>query len=140
MDQTKVLVTVVKNKVAPPMQNSEVRVRLNKGFSQEWSVMQVLVGHGVVKKDTGGVYRIQEDARPDWLESDHIRGEDNFVKAMEDHPDWAQKLERTAKNLVTGEVDTGEIEQELPRLITEDLASHVDEGSTSNKGIVWENP
>jgi len=59
--QTKTLVTVVKNKVGNPFGQAEVRVRFGTGFSNEWSALDVLVRHGVVKKDTGGVFRFRDD-------------------------------------------------------------------------------
>lgn len=62
--QTKTKVTVVKNKVGKPFGQAELRVRFGKGFSNEWSALDVLLRHGKIKKDTGGIFRFYTDLEP----------------------------------------------------------------------------
>lgn len=53
-----VRVIVEKNKVAPPFRQAELRLEYGKGFSQSFTVLQVLATHGFVKKKPGGHYEI----------------------------------------------------------------------------------
>jgi recombination protein RecA len=106
--QTKTRVTVVKNKVGDPFGTAEVRVRFGKGFSQEWSALDVLVRHGVVKKDTGGVYRfVDSDVAPPAELADGeksgarwIRGEDNVVARLERSGGWQARSVKKARELI----------------------------------------
>jgi recombination protein RecA len=106
--QTKTRVTVVKNKVGDPFGTAEVRVRFGKGFSNEWSALDVLVRHGVVKKDTGGVYRfVDKDVEPpaeladgDKSGTRWIRGEDNVVARLERSGGWQARAAKKARELI----------------------------------------
>ena len=52
----KITVVVEKNKVGPPFRKAELRLRYGKGFSSAWTVLQILVAHGAIKKKSGGMY------------------------------------------------------------------------------------
>jgi recombination protein RecA len=56
----KVTVVVEKNKVGPPFRKAELRLRYGKGFSSAWTVLQILVAHGGIKKKSGGTYDFGE--------------------------------------------------------------------------------
>lgn len=97
--QTKVKVTTVKNKVAPPYRDCEIRVRYGQGFSQAYSVFKILVDHKAVKKGTGGVYTFPEALRKD-EDTATIRGETNAVHEIETNPEWLEKLRAHAQELL----------------------------------------
>jgi len=99
--QTKVQVTVTKNKVAPPFKTCVARVRFGRGFSQAWSALDLLVNYGAVKKRTGGVYvfrgdELTPDGSPEW----QTRGEENVVALIEMEPAWEQRLVTYAQTLL----------------------------------------
>jgi recombination protein RecA len=94
---TRTKVTVIKNKVGDPFRTAELRVHYGKGFSQEWSVLNVLVGHGVVKK-TGAIYKYPEGLEPPVTEA--FKGESRQVEWMETFPDWAAKLQAAAVDVI----------------------------------------
>jgi recombination protein RecA len=99
IEWTKVMATFVKNKVAPPMRHAEVRVRYGHGFSQAWSVFSILVGYGAIKKKAAGVYEIPTALRRDSDESS-IRGEVNFLDALDSNLEWLEKLTDHAQSLL----------------------------------------
>ena len=99
--QTKVQVTVVKNKVAPPFRQCEVRVRYGKGFSQAYSVLDVLTAHKAVKKGAGGVYVFPPALSPQQsAEPFQDRGEEKVILALESNPEWLSRLEAQARDLL----------------------------------------
>lgn len=55
----KITVVCEKNKVGPPFRKAELRLQYGKGFSSAWTVLQVLVAYGAVKK-RGAVYDFGE--------------------------------------------------------------------------------
>lgn len=57
---TSINATVTKNKVAKPRRVAKMRIRFGKGFSQPYSVYQVLMAYGLVKK-SGAWYDIPDD-------------------------------------------------------------------------------
>jgi recombination protein RecA len=99
IEWTKVMATFVKNKVAPPMRHAEVRVRYGHGFSQAWSVFSILVGYGAIKKKAAGVYEIPTSLRRDPDEAS-IRGESNFLDALDSNLEWLEKLTDHAQSLL----------------------------------------
>jgi len=107
--QTKVEVTVVKNKVGDPFKKAELRVRFGQGFSQAWTVIDILTAYGVLKKETGGVYRLApEVASPHALDKPWIKGEDNMVTAVESDPDWLAKLTILARETLEANMVTAD--------------------------------
>jgi recombination protein RecA len=98
--QTKVQVTVVKNKVAAPFKQCEVRVRWGKGFSQAYSSLDVLVNHKAVKKN-GAMYTFPPMLAPQASsEGWQGRGEESVLLAIESDPDWQARLESQAVKLL----------------------------------------
>jgi recombination protein RecA len=97
--QTKVQVTVTKNKVGPPFRTCVVRVRFGKGFSQAWTVQDLLVRYKVLKKGTGGVFTLDEDTAPAGMPTT-IRGEEKLVHQLETNPEWLAHLTAMAKKLL----------------------------------------
>lgn len=101
--QTKVQVSVPKNKVGRPFRQAEVRVRFGKGFSQAHAAMTVLENYGVLKKETGGVFRLNEQTAPegwDLEKKNFIKGEDNFLSEVESRPEWEDRLAHWAAELM----------------------------------------
>lgn len=91
--QTRTKATVLKNKVGDPFRTAELRVRYGKGFSQAYSVLSVLVSHGVIKKNTSGVYTYPADLAPP---APVAKGESSQLNALEAFPDWLHKLKGEA--------------------------------------------
>lgn len=100
VNQTKIQVTVVKNKVASPFKQCEVRVRYGKGFSQAYSVLNLLSVHKVVKKGAGGVYSFLPELSPYPEEGYQIRGEENLLQEIEANSEWLERLEQKAKQVL----------------------------------------
>jgi recombination protein RecA len=72
----KVQVVVEKNKVGPPFRKAELRLRYGKGFSSAWTVLQILVSHGAIKKKSGGMYDLGTYGT--------VRGEEAAVAKIEE--------------------------------------------------------
>jgi recombination protein RecA len=100
--QTKVQVTVTKNKVAPPFKQCIARVRFGKGFSQAYSVLDILLAYGLIKKRAGGVYEFDEDTKASWMDLDKptLRGEETVLKKLEDDAEWLENLTGFAQRLL----------------------------------------
>ncbi len=97
--QTKVQATVIKNKVADPFKTAELRVRYGLGFSQAYSVLQVLLAYGIIKKN-GAHYAIKDVAYRQDPEVPSYHGEDKILSAMEDNPGWLDRLLVSAKEIL----------------------------------------
>ena len=97
--QTKVQATVIKNKVADPFRQAELRVRFGLGFSQPYAVLSVLTAHNLIKKN-GAWFEFKEPALR--LDDDHVKihGEDTVLSLMEENPEWLDLLESAAKKVV----------------------------------------
>lgn len=99
--QTKTKATVIKNKVADPFGEAELRVRFGHGFSQPFSVLNILTSHKVVKVSTGGWHTFPPEVR---LNGDDefakIQGQDDVLTLMENNPEWLSTLEKVALKVV----------------------------------------
>lgn len=108
-------VTLVKNKVGDPMRNCIVRVRYGQGFDNFWSALQVLLGHGKVKKTGAWIYF---NSSPELLlpelpgtaeKPGAFQGEDNLLRFADTHPVWRQMVidaaVETVKNATPTEVE-----------------------------------
>lgn len=110
-----VKVTVVKNKVGPPYRSGEVRVRYGRGFSNEFSALQVLTGRGIVRvtgktKDTAPkawTFHFEGPVAPPWSPEKYaVKGEEDALEALERHPEWSAGLIEMAREaLVTVPVE-----------------------------------
>lgn len=99
--QTKVQATVVKNKVGDPFRTAELRVRYGHGFSQPYSIMEVLLAHKAIRKETGGVYRFTEATQPKGRDPlPYIKGEDVLLGTWEEDAEWLAQLESVAIGLL----------------------------------------
>jgi recombination protein RecA len=113
--QTDILMTIVKNKVAKPQGQATLRVRFGKGFSQAYSVVQILLAHKVIKKAGAWHYVPAELAGPGMEHSIKdgkigFQGEEKLIKAMEARPDWLAILEaKAAEILADSNPETGEL-------------------------------
>lgn len=92
VSSTLVKVKSVKNKVAPPFRETEVRVRFGTGFDEFWSAFQILIAYKVVKQQTGFFY-FPEQLQVEGMENPsegkyYLRGEENILRFADDHADW----------------------------------------------------
>lgn len=96
--QTKVEAVAIKNKVADPFRKVALRVRFGRGFSQPYSVLNLLAAHKVVKV-SGSWYTFPEPLRQD-PDVPKMQGEDAILKAVEDDPEWFARLEAAAYRVI----------------------------------------
>lgn len=95
---TTVQAKVVKNKVSKPQRIAKMRVRYGKGFSQPYSVFQVLLAYKKIKK-AGGWYTVPGDLLrdgQDWK----TQGEESIVSLFERSPETLTKATAVAEELV----------------------------------------
>lgn len=99
--QTKVEATIIKNKVAPTLlRKAELRVRFGLGFSQAFSILEVLTNHNVVKK-SGAWFTFPVELRLDGSDDNaKLQGEDYVLSQMEKNPEWFALLEKAATKVV----------------------------------------
>ncbi len=98
-NSTLVKVKCVKNKVAEPFREAEVRVSYGRGFDNVWSALQVLLYRGEIKK-SGAWYRFLGDtAHPD-IPAGGLQGETAVLDFALTRPDWATRLVGAAADLV----------------------------------------
>lgn len=102
----KIQATTIKNKVAPAFQTTELRVRRSKGFSQAWSVLNVLVAHGIVKAGSTGWYEIPENLLTDDLGVKvkegiyKMRSEEAVLKLLDASPQFLERCEQEARGIL----------------------------------------
>jgi recombination protein RecA len=98
-----VRVRVVKNKVAEPFRQAEVRLRFGKGFSDAWTAFNVLIAHKVIVKGASGYYFFDEKRAPDLIlesmeqqkdgnQRRYIRGEQQVFAMIDAYPAWEKLL------------------------------------------------
>lgn len=97
---TLVKVKCVKNKVATPFREAEVRISYGRGFDNTWSALQVLLARGPVRK-TGAWYKFATDAAHPDIPASGLQGETAVLDFARTHPDWAATLTDMATQLVT---------------------------------------
>lgn len=99
--------TIVKNKVGDPFGTTTLRVRWGHGFSQAYSVLDILVKHGVVDLNKTGWYTFPAEFSPDGQKQYKQRGEETVLKELEANPQWLERLESHAVMLLdVGGLDT----------------------------------
>lgn len=98
-NSTLVKVKCVKNKVAEPFREAEVRVSYGRGFDNVWSALQVLLYRGQVKK-SGAWYRFTGDTTHPDIPAGGLQGETAVLDFALRHPDWAARLIAVATDLV----------------------------------------
>jgi recombination protein RecA len=105
--QTRVQATVVKNKVGDPFGVAELRVRWGRGFSQAYSILQILNDYGVVKRDGAGQYYFTEDLLPAGPHTfkvldgqAKVKGEEQTLQKIEEDPSWQALLQSRAQALL----------------------------------------
>jgi hypothetical protein len=91
--------TVTKNKVGQAYRTTDLLLTVRNGFSNYYSVYQVLLGHKVLKKksDTSAVHNLTIPAT-DGTES--ITGMVNVLDKMEEDAEWFAKLEAKAREIL----------------------------------------
>jgi recombination protein RecA len=128
--QTDVLMSIVKNKVGDPQGKVVLRVRFGKGFSQAFSVEQILLAHNLITKSSAWYY-VDENLLTEGLKAKAkdgvlgFNGEEKLLSAMEKNPEWLDLLENKAKELLADlNPENGEINFEDSTAVS---ASEVDE-------------
>lgn len=101
MVATKVQATVVKNKVAKPFGVAEVRNRYGEGFSQEWSVLDILVRHNAIKKGTGGWFSFPTEGVQPSGGLEKKQGEDGMIELFKNDREFFGKSLSYARRIVT---------------------------------------
>lgn len=97
---TDVIAKVVKNKLATPQRVAKMRIRFGQGFSQPYSVLQVLIAYKKIKK-TGSWITVPVSLSPtpegeEWK----VQGEEIVVSRLESDPAWLARMEILARHLV----------------------------------------
>ncbi|MGQ9698865.1 MAG: recombinase RecA, partial [Armatimonadota bacterium] len=78
-------VNVVKNKVAPPLRQSEFDLMLRGGISRSGGILDVGVEHGIITKS--GAFFSYGDTRLG-------QGRENAKAFLDEHPEIADEIER----------------------------------------------
>lgn len=97
---TDVVATVIKNKLSVPFRTGSMRVRFGKGFSQPYSVYQILTERNIIKKKTGGYYEFPEGLLPSDGKPVGQISEENLIGKIESDPAWLARLLVEAKKVV----------------------------------------
>lgn len=108
---TDIQAKVVKNKVSKPQRIAKMRVRFGKGFSQPYSVFQVLIAYKEIKK-AGAWFTVPADLMPN-REKTQFQGEESIIQKLESDASWLQIMETRARELVANyspDMDTDDLE------------------------------
>jgi recombination protein RecA len=97
---TDVVATVIKNKLSVPFRTGSMRVRFGKGFSQPYSVYEILTERNIIKKKTGGYYEFPEGLLPSDGKPVGQISEENLIGKIESDPAWLARLLVEAKKVV----------------------------------------
>ena len=92
--------TVVKNKVGAAFGTAKLRVRFGKGFSQPYSVLQILKSHKAIKVKGAWHYFAGNLSPKPSGEETGFQGEDATLKAMEADIAWMSRLLIEAQTLL----------------------------------------
>lgn len=107
-----VMVTVTKNKVAPPQKSAKVRVRYGTGFDNFYTAVEILKNHKVLPSGSGYYYfeklphLVHDDMETTGTGRRAIRGEDNLLTFAAERPKWRAKVIEEAKRVVETSADT----------------------------------
>ena len=94
--QTETEVKVVKNKVGVAQGKALLRIRFGHGFSEAYSVLQVLLGHGIIKKAaTSTTYNFPDGQK--------AVGEDKAIRLLENDPALLATLEEKAREVLASQ-------------------------------------
>lgn len=127
---TKVQATVVKNKVAPPFKTAEVRVRFGKGFSQAFSVKEILTAYKVIPENSGNFKLLTPEVAPagwDFDKTNNIKGEEHFLQMLESDPEWLGRLLPIAEGLLDQHGAFQLSDEEIAEVMEEDPEADIDE-------------
>lgn len=120
---------IVKNKVGDPFGTTTLRVRWGHGFSQAFSVLDVLVKHGMVDLNKTGWYTFPADLSPEGKQY-KVRGEDTALKELESNSEWLDRLAVVAYDLLDASggdtVDGSQYDSEGNLKTAEDLDALLD--------------
>lgn len=90
--------TVTKNKVGQAYRTTNLLLTVRNGFSNYYSVYEVLVGHKVFKKTPTGAVHGLTIPTSDGIDS--INGKVNVLEKMEEDVEWFKKLEAKAREIL----------------------------------------
>lgn len=125
---TDVVMSVVKNKVAPPFRKALARVRENRGFDNFWSALSILLAHRLVVSEAGGMFYFHRLAEhglaTDWMSMSapkaktearpYIRGLENVYTAADEHPDWREAMILFTETIIPDLLREGDVEVDAP--------------------------
>ena len=97
---TTIAATVIKNKVSKPMRVALMRIRYGLGFSQPYSVAQVLAAHGVLTKRGNTWIDAPEHMAINNKTAFH--GEERLLEALESNPEALELWTAEAQKCIDG--------------------------------------
>jgi len=92
-------VKTIKNKVAPPFRDCEMKVIFDEGYQIEDEFVQAFVKYGIIKK-AGGWYTVAMTKVGDEITPEKVQGEEKVLVWLKSHPDiYAEYKERLKAEL-----------------------------------------
>jgi recombination protein RecA len=101
--QNKILASVVKNKVAVPFKEAELRAVFGRGFSNGFNALQVVTSRKLgINAENGGVYRFVDQAlAPKGMDvttkQNWMRGELKLIEELDNNPEWLDRVAARAR-------------------------------------------
>ena len=120
----RVLIKVVKNKVAPPFREAEFDVTFGKGISKEGTLLDIAVDSGLIEK------------RGSWFSYNSERigqGRNNVKNYLEQNPEVSAELDRIIRENIGAITPSGA--GEIPGVDVEEVETEFEDTSDTSGGI-----